>query len=214
MKASLSERACALAGHCPSDWEQIDDDREVERVLGRLRDTTRTAVYECPELYELAYPGYPGDREYYLSKTQAGDVLYLGVGTGRIFLPMAAQNPHALGVESSSDMCRVLSAGNCASTLACCNAMPPRHHLRPRASIQSWHRILFCRSSDVNISNRYSPKFMAGLSPVAGSCPTRFPPMPFPSAELDSKPAFARSAGKRGSRSTFSTTIWPNPCRN
>jgi len=108
MELSLSERGYELAGQSPSDWEQIEDGREVDRVLTRLQNTTRTAVYDCPELYELAYPGYPGDRDYYLEETQAGRVLYLGVGTGRIFLPMAAQNPQVYGVEYSPEMCRVL----------------------------------------------------------------------------------------------------------
>lgn len=110
MELSVSERGYELVGQSPADWEQIEDQREVSQVLARLQNATRTAVYECPQLYELAYPGYPGDRDYYLSQTQAGRVLYLGVGTGRIFLPMAAQNPQASGVEYSPEMCRVLQS--------------------------------------------------------------------------------------------------------
>ena len=108
MELSVSEPALDLVGQSPADWDQIEDHREVNRVLSSLQKVARTAVYECPELYELAYPGYPGDRDYYLEETQAGRVLYLGVGTGRIFLPMVAQNPQAYGVEYSPEMCRLL----------------------------------------------------------------------------------------------------------
>jgi len=108
MELSVSERGYELAGQSPANWEPIEDQREVDRVLTRLRNATRTAVYACPELYELAYPGYPGDRDYYLAETQRGRVLYLGVGTGRIFLPMASRNPGVAGVEYSPEMCRLL----------------------------------------------------------------------------------------------------------
>lgn len=108
MELSVSDRGLELAGQSPAGWEQIEDDREVDRVLARVQNATRTSVYACPELYELAYPGYPGDRDYYLSQTERGRVLYLGVGAGRIFVPMAAQNPEAFGVEYSPEMCRLM----------------------------------------------------------------------------------------------------------
>jgi len=65
-------------------------------------------VWHCAEQYELAYPGYEGDRDYYLEKGKNGRVLYLGVGTGRIFGKMAEQNPAAVGLDSSPEMLDLL----------------------------------------------------------------------------------------------------------
>lgn len=91
-----------------TSWTQIEDEEKVAEILGRLDQAPSIEVYESPELYELAYPGYPGDAAFYLSHTKSGRILYLGVGTGRIFVPMAEQNPHAYGIEFSREMCRLL----------------------------------------------------------------------------------------------------------
>jgi SAM-dependent methyltransferase len=88
----------------PKDWEQLDDPGEIEQVLDRLRQATRFEVYRRPELYELAYPGYAGDVDFYCEKGRTGKVLYLGVGTGRLFGPLADENPAAVGIERSSEM--------------------------------------------------------------------------------------------------------------
>lgn len=58
-------------------------------------------------MYELAYPGYPGDASFYIARGRSGRVLYLGVGTGRIFGPLANLNQNAFGVESSEEMHRL-----------------------------------------------------------------------------------------------------------
>ena len=92
----------------PKGWDQIEDQTEVERVLDHLRATKRYDVYQCAELYELAYPGYQGDLDYYLDKAKTGRALYLGVGAGRIFAPLAQENPEAIGVELSPQMLDLL----------------------------------------------------------------------------------------------------------
>lgn len=90
--------------HSLRGWRQIEDRDEVDQTLERIGAMPCCDVYQCPDLYELAYPGYQGDLEYYLDKGREGKVLYVGLGTGRIFAPLARQNPEALGIESSPQM--------------------------------------------------------------------------------------------------------------
>ncbi|HEX3147903.1 MAG TPA: class I SAM-dependent methyltransferase [Gemmataceae bacterium] len=94
-----------VGGHSPKRaWDIIDHPDEVRRVLERIRRTARFDVYRCADLYDLAYPGYGGDADYYLSKGRVGKVLYLGVGTGRIFTRIAQLNPEAIGLDTSGEM--------------------------------------------------------------------------------------------------------------
>lgn len=88
----------------PKDWEQLVDQQQVTEVLSQLQQATRLDVFARPDLYELAYPGYAGDAEFYCDKGREGRVLYLGVGTGRVFGPLAAANPEAIGIERSPEM--------------------------------------------------------------------------------------------------------------
>lgn len=91
-----------------ADWDHIDDPAQVAKVLSDVRQRPRFDVYRQAELYELAYPGYTGDLEYYPAEASTGPVLYLGVGAGRIFLPIAQRNPEALGIDSSPEMVSLL----------------------------------------------------------------------------------------------------------
>lgn len=100
----MSAAAQELPSQSPADWEQIEDEREVKRVLSSIARTTRMDVFRCAELYELAYPGYEGDSDFYVEQAQEGRALYLGVGTGRIFSKIAASNPRAVGIEKSPQM--------------------------------------------------------------------------------------------------------------
>jgi SAM-dependent methyltransferase len=109
MKTLLpAELRAPVAGQSPKGWDQIEQPSEVHRVLDRIRAATRYDVYQCAELYESAYPGYEGDAEYYLEKGKDGRVLYLGVGTGRIFSRLAGRNPHAVGIDNSPEMLELL----------------------------------------------------------------------------------------------------------
>ena len=58
------------------------------------------------EYYDLIHDGLPGDREFYLEHAFriGGDVLELGVGSGRLALPMAALGLHVTGVDDSQAM--------------------------------------------------------------------------------------------------------------
>lgn len=90
--------------HSPADWDQIEDAEEVRTILSQLSDAVRYDVYSAAALYDDAYPGYPGDSDFYLEKGKHGEVLYLGVGTGRIFSAVAKRNPKAVGIDLSGRM--------------------------------------------------------------------------------------------------------------
>jgi SAM-dependent methyltransferase len=95
-----------------NSWEQIERQDEVARVLERIQWATRFDVYKCASLYDVAYPGYEGDKDYYLEKGKEGDVLYLGVGTGRVFADLAKKNPRAVGLDISPEMLDLLIKKN------------------------------------------------------------------------------------------------------
>ncbi len=74
---------------------------EFVRLKRRAR---RIELYEHPELYDLAYPGPTGDVAFYRRHARRGDVLYLGVGTGRVFTKSAATNERLVGLDYSRPM--------------------------------------------------------------------------------------------------------------
>ena len=90
------------------DWGQIEDESEIANVLRKIQTTPAFDVYTCAEDYELAYPGYNGDKIFYLEKANTGRVLYLGVGAGRIFGEIAKWNSEAIGVDNSAEMLELL----------------------------------------------------------------------------------------------------------
>jgi SAM-dependent methyltransferase len=94
--------------HSLRGWEQLEDPDEVRRVLSEIRGIPPRDVFSCAELYDLAYPGYDGDADFYLERGRRGRVLYLGVGTGRIFSRLARENPDAVGLDSSPEMLELL----------------------------------------------------------------------------------------------------------
>lgn len=87
-----------------ADWGQIEDPSEVHQVEEMIREAQPLDVYTQAELYDAAYPGYPGDKDFYVEYGRQGSVLYLGSGSGRIFGPIAESNPNAVGVDISSEM--------------------------------------------------------------------------------------------------------------
>lgn len=88
-------------------WNQIEDAADVAAVRRRIAGLPRLDVYDAPELYDLAYPGFRGDGEFYGKLIAEDRVLYLGVGTGRLFADMAA-NPQAVGLDYSAEMLHAL----------------------------------------------------------------------------------------------------------
>ncbi|HIH22620.1 TPA: class I SAM-dependent methyltransferase [Candidatus Micrarchaeota archaeon] len=100
--------AVSRIAHPPVDLRQIENQQQIAENLKNIQSAAMFNVFQCAEMYDLAYPGYEGDSDYYLEKGKAGDVLYLGVGTGRVFAPLARQNPKAVGVDSSSEMISLL----------------------------------------------------------------------------------------------------------
>lgn len=89
-------------------WGQLEDESDIKSVFSMIENANHFEVYKNAQLYDLAYPGYKGDKDYYLKKGESGDVLYLGVGTGRIFADLVRKNPRALGIDISSEMIELL----------------------------------------------------------------------------------------------------------
>ena len=72
-------------------------------------EVPRTLVYRHPEIFDIAYPGHPGDAAFYAKKTQdADDGLYLGVGTGRIYGEVFDSNHNILGIDNCHEMIATL----------------------------------------------------------------------------------------------------------
>lgn len=61
-----------------------------EAKTGLLSESTVKSdlIYEHPDLFDLAYKGHDGDVNFYVNSTREGICLYLGVGTGRVFVPV------------------------------------------------------------------------------------------------------------------------------
>lgn len=66
-------------------------------------------LYDNPDYYDLAYPGQEGDVDFYADRAmRAKKVLYLGIGTGRIFSKILRKNKkaHIYGIDYSKAMIR------------------------------------------------------------------------------------------------------------
>ena len=85
-------------------WEQLEFPHEIEQIVSQADCKIQGDIFRCAEMYNLAYPGYDGDRAFYLAKAKCGRVLYLGIGSGRIFADIARLNHAAVGIEKSSEM--------------------------------------------------------------------------------------------------------------
>ena len=73
--------------------------------------STGPAFDPWAEYYDLIHDGLPGDQEFYLAQALrlGGEILELGVGSGRLALPMASLGLHVTGVDDSPamlDACR------------------------------------------------------------------------------------------------------------
>ncbi len=90
------------------NWGQIVDPGKIADVLERLSGMVRYNVYSCPEEYDLTYPGYAGDLQYYIDRTRRGATLCLGIGTGRDFSKIAEANPDTVGIDCSPQMIELL----------------------------------------------------------------------------------------------------------
>lgn len=113
MRSSIASKlAPTRINQSPSEWEQLEDAEEVRGVLERIQTATRFDVYKCAAQYEMAYPGYKGDADFYVEKGKTGRVLYLGVGTGRIFNKMTEANENIIGLDNSPEMLELLRRRN------------------------------------------------------------------------------------------------------
>lgn len=108
MASALQTPASAWPAPLSRDWDQVEDAHEVSRIMERIAAAARFDAFAHADLYELAYPGYAGDRDFYSARGSHGDVLYLGIGTGRIFGPLATCNPRARGIDNSPPMVKLL----------------------------------------------------------------------------------------------------------
>lgn len=98
------ERRDGVSHSLKHSWEQVYNQQEVACILERIQRAIQFDVYKCPHLYDLVYSGYQGDKDYYLEKGKEGKVLYLGMGTGRIFSSLSEKNPEAVGLDISHEM--------------------------------------------------------------------------------------------------------------
>lgn len=90
----------------------VYSEKEKKAIMARISRANASSTYVCAELYDIAYPGYPGDKKYYLSKAVRGSVLYVGIGSGRIFLPLTKKNSNIIGVDNSHFMLDLLFEKN------------------------------------------------------------------------------------------------------
>ncbi|MFA6039413.1 MAG: class I SAM-dependent methyltransferase [Candidatus Peribacteraceae bacterium] len=89
---------------CLPEWGSsyvysVDEEKAIKATINKAKD-----AFLFADLYDQLYPGYSGDLEYYKSKGSQGRVLYLGVGTGRILIPILQNNPNVLGIDKSHEM--------------------------------------------------------------------------------------------------------------
>lgn len=70
-----------------------------ERMKAKIDD-----LYTHVDAYDVAYKGQRGDKKFYVQKAAEGRVLYLGVGSGRIFKNIASINADAYGLDYSPHM--------------------------------------------------------------------------------------------------------------
>jgi ubiquinone/menaquinone biosynthesis C-methylase UbiE len=74
-------------------------------LLDKLKKkSSKIALYLKPELYDLAYSKSQKDAFFYLNKSKKGRILYLGIGTGRIFSKIAKINRKIIGLDYSLKM--------------------------------------------------------------------------------------------------------------
>ena len=69
-----------------------------------MHNTIHESAFDRGDLFSEVYMGYPGDTEFYLDAAKFGSVLYLGVGTGRIFCKIADANQNIIGIDNSKSM--------------------------------------------------------------------------------------------------------------
>lgn len=81
-----------------------------EGISQIIPDIKYEILYNHGELYDIAYSGHEGDVEFYSEQAKQGKVLYLGVGTGRIFSAAVKKNPHVIGIDNSQSMVDVMLA--------------------------------------------------------------------------------------------------------
>ncbi len=69
-------------------------------------------LYEHANIYDLAYKGYPGDIDFYKKIVKSGKVLYLGIGSGRVYLNLIKINSNVYGLDYSQAMIKRMREKN------------------------------------------------------------------------------------------------------
>lgn len=89
------------------DFASLKQMASKAKVYSLLNTSEKTLqdVYSNPHAYDIAYPGFKGDVEFYCSiLNRTGPVLYVGIGSGRIFGELSKLNPDIIGLDKSSEM--------------------------------------------------------------------------------------------------------------
>ncbi len=79
-----------------------------EGISQIIPDIKYEILYNHGHLYDIAYVGHEGDVQFYSDQAKSGRVLYLGVGTGRIFAAAVKMNLHVIGIDNSQSMVNVM----------------------------------------------------------------------------------------------------------
>lgn len=82
--------------------------KEIAGTIEKMEKPDMENVYCNGSIYDLAYHGSDGDKQFYISKAQTGKILYLGVGTGRIFCELYKKNKNCIGIDNAPEMMKIL----------------------------------------------------------------------------------------------------------
>lgn len=85
------------------DLERLATKAKIYSLLGKPYLPIES-LYKNPNSYDIAYPGFEGDIEFYGNLLHEGNVLYAGIGSGRGFSEMAKLKPNIKGLDISNEM--------------------------------------------------------------------------------------------------------------
>lgn len=92
-----------VPAHSPKFITKMSDE-DIAHVNRTILPKVNSDYANCVMEYHVAYPGYPGAKGFYGKFLRKGNVLYYGVGAGRLFGPPAEKNSALIGIERSKEM--------------------------------------------------------------------------------------------------------------
>lgn len=104
----LNYRVVSPSKHVQDLVSQYLDKKKIPIKLERMLSARTTNLYNYSDVYNAVYKGQSGDKDFYTKNASFGKVLYLGVGSGRIFRKISKINNEAYGLDQSLDMTKHL----------------------------------------------------------------------------------------------------------